>query len=58
MNLQKNTAITDNNHCDLVITHYDFIYFQVAKKSLNEAFKKAQLGTWVSKPIEQDMFDI
>lgn len=33
-------------------------HLQIAKKSLNDAFKRAQLGTWVSKPMEQDLFDL
>lgn len=32
--------------------------YNAAKKSLYDAFVKAQLGSWVSKPLEQDMFDI
>ncbi|XP_056643630.1 double-stranded RNA-specific editase Adar isoform X1 [Diorhabda sublineata] len=32
--------------------------YKAAKMSLYEAFVKAQLGSWVSKPLEQDMFDI
>uniref|UniRef100_A0A6P7F912 Double-stranded RNA-specific editase Adar n=1 Tax=Diabrotica virgifera virgifera TaxID=50390 RepID=A0A6P7F912_DIAVI len=32
--------------------------YNAAKKSLHESFLKAQLGSWVSKPLEQDMFDI
>ena len=30
--------------------------FQVAKKALVKAFEKADLGSWVKKPIEQDEF--
>ncbi|XP_074041218.1 adenosine deaminase acting on RNA [Leptinotarsa decemlineata] len=29
-----------------------------AKQCLFEAFKKAHLGTWISKPVEQDMFEL
>ncbi|KAJ8980740.1 hypothetical protein NQ317_011388 [Molorchus minor] len=32
--------------------------YNVAKERLLEAFKKAQLGSWVSKPMEQDTFGI
>lgn len=32
--------------------------YNQAKKSLYESFIKERLGSWVSKPIEQDMFDI
>ncbi|XP_018577516.1 double-stranded RNA-specific editase Adar [Anoplophora glabripennis] len=32
--------------------------YTAAKECLNKAFKKAQLGSWVSKPLEQDMFNI
>ncbi|KAL3278820.1 hypothetical protein HHI36_016340 [Cryptolaemus montrouzieri] len=32
--------------------------YQIAKKTLYDAFVKAGLGNWVSKPIEQDMFQI
>ena len=30
--------------------------FQEAKKQLFEAFKKAELGSWIKKPMEQDEF--
>ena len=30
--------------------------FQEAKKQLFEAFKKAELGNWIKKPMEQDEF--
>ena len=32
--------------------------FQSAKDQLFIAFKKAELGTWVKKPIEQDDFEV
>ncbi|KAG5873106.1 hypothetical protein JTB14_030038 [Gonioctena quinquepunctata] len=32
--------------------------YKMAKQCLFEAFSKAQLGTWISKPVEQDMFEI
>ena len=32
--------------------------FQQAKKSLFKAFKKADLGNWIKKPMEQDEFEI
>ncbi|XP_063928774.1 double-stranded RNA-specific editase 1-like isoform X2 [Zophobas morio] len=32
--------------------------YQVAKTRLYEAFIKANLGTWISKPTEQDMFQL
>lgn len=32
--------------------------YNVAKESLYAAFVKAGLGSWVSKPVEQDMFEI
>ncbi|KAK9885078.1 hypothetical protein WA026_009304 [Henosepilachna vigintioctopunctata] len=32
--------------------------YQIAKKALYDAFLKAGLGTWVSKPVEQEMFEI
>ncbi|CAG9821607.1 unnamed protein product [Phaedon cochleariae] len=32
--------------------------YNEAKKTLYQAFVRSQLGSWVSKPIEQDMFDI
>ena len=32
--------------------------FQKAKDELFKAFTKAQLGTWVKKPMEQDEFHI
>ncbi|KAJ8958245.1 hypothetical protein NQ318_017388 [Aromia moschata] len=32
--------------------------FKMAKECLFTAFKKAQLGSWVTKPIEQDMFEL
>ncbi|XP_011684953.1 PREDICTED: double-stranded RNA-specific editase Adar isoform X2 [Wasmannia auropunctata] len=32
--------------------------YSLAKSQLKDAFVKAQLGTWVKKPLEQDMFDI
>jgi len=32
--------------------------FQEAKSQMNQAFKKAELGAWVKKPIEQDQFMI
>lgn len=32
--------------------------FQQAKTQMNKAFKKAELGMWVKKPIEQDQFMI
>lgn len=31
---------------------------QVAKRQLKDAFIRAQLGNWVKKPIEQDMFEV
>lgn len=31
---------------------------QLAKHQLKEAFVKAHLGSWVKKPIEQDMFEV
>nr|CAI5848907.1 unnamed protein product [Callosobruchus analis] len=32
--------------------------YETAKARLIEAFKKANLGNWVCKPLEQDMFEI
>ncbi|CAG9856206.1 unnamed protein product [Phyllotreta striolata] len=32
--------------------------YNQAKRSLYDAFAKGQLGSWVTKPIEQDWFDI
>ena len=32
--------------------------FQKAKSELYKAFAKAELGTWVKKPMEQDEFHI
>lgn len=34
------------------------VNYQIAKRALYDAFKKANLGLWVSKPMEQDLFDI
>lgn len=31
---------------------------QLAKHQLKEAFVKAHLGSWVKKPIEQDLFEV
>jgi hypothetical protein len=30
----------------------------MAKSQLTQAFRKAELGEWLCKPVEQDMFDI
>ncbi|XP_030752272.1 double-stranded RNA-specific editase Adar isoform X2 [Sitophilus oryzae] len=32
--------------------------YVVARQALYDAFKKAQLGVWVTKPMEQDMFEL
>jgi hypothetical protein len=32
--------------------------FQLAKHQLKDAFARAQLGAWVKKPMEQDMFEV
>ncbi|XP_011644967.1 double-stranded RNA-specific editase Adar isoform X2 [Pogonomyrmex barbatus] len=32
--------------------------YSIAKEKLKDAFVKARLGSWVKKPIEQDMFEI
>ncbi|XP_011298156.1 double-stranded RNA-specific editase Adar isoform X1 [Fopius arisanus] len=32
--------------------------YSLAKRQLKEAFVRAQLGNWVKKPIEQDMFEV
>lgn len=32
--------------------------YSLAKRQLKDAFVRAQLGSWVKKPIEQDMFDV
>ena len=32
--------------------------YQEAKQVFYQAFKKAQLGTWVKKPMEQDEFQL
>jgi hypothetical protein len=39
----------------------NFLYsyaFQMAKEQLVLAFHKAELGTWLKKPIEQDQFEL
>ena len=36
----------------------DAINFQLAKKQLFAAFRSAELGSWVKKPMEQDEFEI
>lgn len=30
----------------------------MAKAQLTQAFRKAELGEWLCKPVEQDMFDV
>lgn len=37
---------------------FNFSLQQLAKHQLKEAFVKAHLGSWVKKPIEQDMFEV
>ncbi|XP_031777326.1 double-stranded RNA-specific editase Adar isoform X3 [Nasonia vitripennis] len=32
--------------------------YSLAKRQLKDAFIRAQLGTWVKKPMEQDMFEV
>ncbi|XP_012223706.1 double-stranded RNA-specific editase Adar isoform X2 [Linepithema humile] len=32
--------------------------YSLAKRQLKDAFVRAQLGSWVKKPIEQDMFEV
>ncbi|KAJ8683653.1 hypothetical protein QAD02_019445 [Eretmocerus hayati] len=32
--------------------------YSLAKRQLKDAFIRAQLGSWVKKPIEQDMFEV
>ena len=32
--------------------------YQAAKNHANKAFEKAGLGTWIKKPMEQDMFEL
>ena len=34
------------------------LWLQLAKQQLKDAFVRAQLGNWVKKPIEQDMFEV
>ena len=34
------------------------ISYQKAKEAFYQAFQKAQLGTWVKKPMEQDEFQL
>lgn len=44
-------------HGSLLFFYY-FSVRQLAKHQLKEAFVKAHLGSWVKKPIEQDMFEV
>lgn len=41
-----------------IIIFFNFSVQQLAKHQLKEAFVKAHLGSWVKKPIEQDMFEV
>lgn len=41
-----------------IIILFNFSMQQLAKHQLKEAFVKAHLGSWVKKPIEQDMFEV
>ncbi|CAH0559586.1 unnamed protein product [Brassicogethes aeneus] len=54
------STITDLKDCPATYceTKESAKNYHVAKISLYEAFKKSGLGSWVSKPVEQDMFEI
>ena len=34
------------------------IDYQLTKQALCKAFEKAELGTWIKKPLEQDLFEL
>ncbi|XP_040570565.1 double-stranded RNA-specific editase 1 [Lepeophtheirus salmonis] len=56
----KLVAISDNTSKLKELTYTEVktlsVDFQSAKSRLVEAFKKAELGSWVKKPMEQDEF--
>lgn len=43
------------NYYDAKSSSQDYAF---AKRQLKDAFSKAQLGHWIKKPLEQDMFEI
>ncbi|XP_059471720.1 double-stranded RNA-specific editase Adar isoform X2 [Neocloeon triangulifer] len=42
-------------YCDVKAAMHDY---QMAKKQLFISFRKAELGEWLCKPVEQDMFEV
>ncbi|RZC38737.1 double-stranded RNA-specific editase Adar [Asbolus verrucosus] len=46
---------TPSLYCEVKEAVYSY---KVAKENLYEAFIKAGLGNWISKPLEQDMFEL
>ncbi|XP_065353126.1 double-stranded RNA-specific editase Adar isoform X2 [Cloeon dipterum] len=42
-------------YCDVKDAMHDY---QMAKKQLFISFRKAELGEWLNKPVEQDMFEV
>ena len=47
--------LSDAYYCDLKIMNEDF---QKAKKLLFKVLSQRQLGNWVKKPVDQDMFSL
>lgn len=49
----------DKDHCrQYSVAKSSVQDYSLAKRQLKDAFMKAQLGSWVKKPCEQDTFDI
>lgn len=50
------------NFCQVLRLQYSILFtcciLQMAKEQLVLAFHKAELGTWLKKPIEQDQFEL
>ncbi|XP_012281442.1 double-stranded RNA-specific editase Adar isoform X2 [Orussus abietinus] len=49
----------DQNECRIYLDAKSSVQdYSLAKRQLKDAFVRAQLGSWVKKPIEQDMFEV
>lgn len=57
-NYSVSFSLNADTRVTFIIISFNFSLQQLAKHQLKEAFVKAHLGSWVKKPIEQDMFEV
>ncbi|XP_043488604.1 double-stranded RNA-specific editase Adar-like [Polistes fuscatus] len=49
----------DQNQCRCYLDAKSLVRdYSLAKRQLKDTFVRAQLGTWIKKPLEQDMFEV